>query len=396
MKKYSEYSKQQELERMKIEFSPLPYRDRERTLYQVATGMSYFTQALSIITAFAMPFLAIGNIMPESIGLFRWAIAGVVSAVTLIALEVSLRNQLTGCIIEYLRDGNRDRSRLTVISAMLLLSLCSSMLGARMAAEAIDTSAHRVTLTYQSDTASIRATYKAEIMRIEAALNDYKESVSYKGKINIENAANKEAIRSYAAQLDRTNQDLHTALAQRYTAYTAAHNAAIKNSDTISLQVLAFAGINVCVFIFLILFQYKYKFNVLLESGQLPNTATSSPQPDEYTPTALQLAPSAKRTGFVIKGTTDLNTTYEDRPLYGNRTKENGQSNGERFIKTVSVPPIVPATVPSTHEAAQAPPQHTGTGFNITCQQCGKPSLKHSPKAKFCSDACRMNYHKTH
>ena len=322
-------------------FRDKSFWEANRARYLLAQVVSYACNLLSILTAFALPYFTLLEVIPDLPG--QKVLAAMASITGLIALEMGIRVEARAFFITALKTNWK---KVTPWSAIVLvfffsLSLYSSREGAGLIAEKADQRTARLTETFRADTSGTASSFRSAIQQERADLEAYKKSVSWAGRIDISNPTTKAVIQKHTDRIAALEKQSDEQTASLFSAYQ--QQATELQTDTERVKNLASGMASLVVLMFLVCMWYLYYFGfrVVIDSEQERQPVISvSAVPEQERITLRPVAPI----GF-----------KPETP----KTDAVGRSDG----------------------------------FVIRCQNCGTTVTKSRP-AKFCSDKCRIENHK--
>ena len=245
---------QKEVASYKEKFADKPYVVAARPVYRIATSARFFTGLLSIGTGSV--FLT--NVV-TSAGL-PFLVAGLIAVVLMVLVEMT-KNALTeSAAIHWLKNRKVSPFAFTA-GLMFCLSVAASLFGIMDFHRLTDATIKQATISAEASADSIAARYDAMIAKEEAALADYRKSVSWAGKIDVSNKATQTVLATHAAQIARLQNEKAAALAayQVLQAETIADAKNISERNGLAWLILCITNEAVIAACLLFIFHYQYR-----------------------------------------------------------------------------------------------------------------------------------------
>ena len=354
-------------------FQERDFGDANLNLYRVAVLASYFCNFISIATGFAFVYLLLSEFYTDLPAWLRYLGCGIVSSLFLVFLEYLKRETIGNNAISWLKHNKISLPSLLIIVSLVSISIFLSVKGAEQFIRKVDQSVEQESLK-QSTIKDSRSKYYAEAIQSQQdSLNTFKQSVSWKGKINISNktvaATIEHFLRNIRSLEEEKTKAFETMEKQFETRLVAMKQ---KSEHRANYMVWIALGNEIsCMLLIFWVYYYAFRSHVEHQMGrqELPNGYHQETLKQDLFQTrnngyemelAIPQMDSPKSIGF------DIGKQRETSP------------NGNRKPETLSV--------------TLANPKHT-QGFKITCDQCGTETIKFNKSARFCSETCRSNYH---
>lgn len=263
-------------------FAEKPYAERYRPAYQAALVGGYSAQAAGALLAYA----AIHTLAVDLSPFFPELLGSLVAGATLVAIESAKRLIGGQLVVAWLRSAAvQSYAKVSWLSALLLvgllaISVASSWRGAELLACRSADRSEQIEAQYARAYDSLALAYNARIETQRAELAQYKQQVSYKGKINIHNGTNRQVIGAKEAEIARLSEDLRVALSKLEPLKTKALAAnAVQTEDRAFWTACASLAFELAALL-CIRFVYLYLHRVYLESCLGGRTETA-PSPNE-------------------------------------------------------------------------------------------------------------------
>lgn len=324
--KYDAFANTRLFERLAKKFTPKPFHQEYKVLRLTALTASYLCNALSAATAATLVFFFLYGVIGSA------AVAGILTAVGLVVLELSKRETSTRFFNSLLQYGKFKPGLAAVILALSAASIASSYYGAQVAV--VEFTPPAALVSSDSLTASLQAELKTIDLQIAAA-----RATTWKGKTTAKSQRTIERLtkqrEALTAELVRTRQRTDTRNDQTETRHQA----------TTTTNAAQFAVFTLgCEFLFLLCvwFLEFFDYRSFAEYCQNRNETTGKQQP--------------AAAGASLNGT--------PRPIVAHARADD--------FRTASLNVTV-----DTNERE--------------CKHCGKRYTYRHAKQKFCSDVCRMD-----
>ena len=248
-------------------FSPKPYAVQYRKLYRVASGGRALFGLLSILSGGAF----VGGLI-ASAGVP--VITGLIAGVLLMVFFEVLKAQL----VELSAITFLSEKRLPVFglltAGVFALSVYVSLLGVQDIHRLTDKQTANVELAALAQSDSVRAAYDAMIAKEEAALADYRKSVSWAGKIDVSNKATQTVLATHTNQIARLQNEKAAALAGVQAKANEGMIAAQSASERYGVSMLALCIINEISILACLIFVFYYQFRSAREGLSADQSVT--------------------------------------------------------------------------------------------------------------------------
>lgn len=334
---------QKEIEVFREKFTDKPFYQTYRNLYRLASGSRLFFGLLSV--ASGSVFLA--GVLVAS-GLPLW-LSGALGALVLVLVEI-LKNILTGTsAVAFLKTKKVAPAALVVVG-LVALSAWVSLQGTQTFHQVADRTIENTKVVAGSKADSVRAWYDAQIKREEDALADYKNSVSWRGKIDASNKTTRQVIDVRTAQIGRLQTEKNDALARLQTETDASLFQAENTSErNLTAWLFMCLGNEVCI-ILAIVFAYYYEYRSAHEISLL-NEDRLSVGLTELREIVQFFSPSDGGLSLPIAGTDDQLKPNQIgfNPLKPSEP-ENPENRPETRLKPGLKPPLKPGLSPHDDE----------------------------------------------
>ncbi len=255
---HRQYADQIALAQEKFAFKP--YVQRWYTLQKYLPLVRWLLALFSILTGFAFLFYHLGVA-------FHFLVSALLSAGILVVLELCKSQFWEEAFTELYT--HRRLSLLALLALITLgLSVFLSLHGAKQLYEVLDQSLTLEQQTFQQKRDSLAQHFDQRIQNEKAELAAFQESVSWQGKINVENSTIQQVINLYTTQLDSLASQKQTAL----TDLKIAHQQALLSLQSdrqfdlwfwLSLSLAVELGVIACLW-FRIYYQYRVQLEVYL------------------------------------------------------------------------------------------------------------------------------------
>lgn len=371
--RWKRFTKSERQGRFASIFQDQDFEDANLNLYRVAVLVSYFCNFISIATGFAFVYLLLSGLYADLPNWFQYIIFGVITSLFLFFLEYLKRETIRRNTVSWLKAKRINYPSLLVIVLLISLSIFLSVKGAEQFVRKVDQSVQQETAKQETVKLETVEDYNEQIKSQSDSLTNFKQSVSWKGKINISNKVVAATIAHFVANIDRLEKEKTATLAsvkkQGETALIVLRN----TTETRANYMIWISLGNELSCILLILWVYYYAFRCHVEHrlNEQKNQNSKNFRHFDQNQGANVNPPKSP----VLPSTLEMNETPIGFPIGKERkTAQNGRCE----TQTVTV--------------LTGKGKHT-QGFKITCGYCETEAIKFNKNARFCSEACRNNFH---
>ena len=324
-------------EKANMIFSDKSYLERHTKKYMFAQLLSVFTQILSILFAVTFAAKIFQNLFPF---IENEIVIYALASVILVFLETAKRFTADDFFTTFHKSKSTNYSTNWFSAAgLLLLTIASIYFSVEGAKD------YAVQATDQSEQTNTK--YDSLIAAEKTALNDFKKSVSWKGKIDVYNKTIKETIASHQKNIADFEAKRNADLCVNF-----------KETNEESNKMFYISLANELIILICLFFIYTYLFNVWLERSNTNDPVNNDPvgTTNPYNePVVMPFA--SPKTGFQFSSPNepvhDKNTTTNpyNEPVHG--------KNGNSF------------------------------GIDI-CEHCGEKFQRKTHNQRFCKEECRI------
>ncbi|GAA4839787.1 hypothetical protein [Algivirga pacifica] len=261
-----------------------PYYLKKAKEYKIAIVLSYVFSTLSVLTAFVFAADFTSKLIPEdwlSVEI-RFGIAGMVCFVLLYALELFKRNLWSEVFEAKLKKSGLPFLAGVLAVVLLSMSVYLSVKGVELFTRKSMDKEEVITANYQDQKAVVDQEFGALIQNEQKELADYKESVSYRGKINIHNKTTRNVIDAHTDRIATLRNDWKLRLQEIKTDHEQALTQNATSTDNMAFKMMVFSFSVEMLIAGLLYFILYFEYRCLKESGNDPK---DNPQPlSMYTP----------------------------------------------------------------------------------------------------------------
>ena len=336
-------------------FQERDFGDVNLNLYRVAVLASYFCNFISIATGFAFVYLLLSELYGGLPAWLNYLVFGIVSSVFLLFLEYLKREIAGSTAISWLKHGKVGVLRVLVIVSLVSVSIFLSVKGAERFIRKVDQSVETERLK-QAETLNFQSKQYADAIQSQTdSLNAFKQSVSWKGRINVSNKTVAGTIDHFLGNIARLENEKAKSLSSLEKQFeTQIADLTNASEDRANYMVWIALGNEVSC-ILLILWVYYYAFRSYVEQ-QFEGEKKSDETRHETLKHALF---SNRQNGHQL----NQSTPQMARNPIGFQVGKSVEtpSYGNRKAQTLSV--------------MEGKKNHV-QGFKIKCNHCGKEAIK--------------------
>lgn len=323
---FSAFNDKRLFDRLQKKFTPKPFFQEYKILQTVSAVASYLCNALSAATAATLVFFFLAGVIGSAI------VAGILTAVGLVVLELSKRETSTRFFNSLLQYGKFKPGLAAVILALSAASIASSYFGAQVAV--VEFTPPAALVNPDSLTAPLQGQLKTIDRQIaDARKTQWKGTTTRQSQRTIERLTRQRE--TLTAELVRIRQRTDNRNDQSETRHQV-------QTTTTASRFAVFTLACELVFLLCVWFLEYYDYRSFAEYGQHAQNETTGTQP------------AHAAAGVSLNGS--------GRPIVAHARADD--------FRTVSV------NVTNDRE----------------CKHCGKRYTYRHAKQKFCSDACRMDH----
>ena len=353
-------------------FQERDFGDANLNLYRVAVLTSYFCNFISIATGFAFVYLLLSELYEGLPVWLSYLVFGIVSSVFLLFLEYLKRETVGSTAISWLKHGKVGVLRALIIVSLVSVSIFLSVKGAERFIRKVDQSVDTERLK-QAETLDFQSKQYADAIQSQTdSLNAFKQSVSWKGRINVSNKTVAKTIDHFLGNIARLESEKAKSLLSLEKQFETQIADLTDASEVRADYMIWIALGNEISCILFILWVYYYAFRSYVEQQ-----FDEEKEPNEsHHDTSRQAMYHTRKSTQKI----NISTPQMTRNPIGFQVRQDAEnaSYGKRKAETLNVTAIKM--------------NHT-QGFKIKCDYCGKEAIKHNKSARFCSETCRSSFH---
>ncbi len=364
---------QKQVEKAKKEFEVKPF-------VQEFFRLNNFVKILKPALNFISVLLAFGFLYYQfSTNLNEYVSAGL-AVMLLVFLEIA-KNEILQIAFYRTYTARFDSLQSTLLLfslAILAGSAYTSIKGAEEMYLHLDRSKTVLDIGHASKKDSVLNHYATEINAEKKALEDFKNSVSWEGKINIYNPTTSKKIENHESRIMALAKERKEAL-ERHDALAESQKTNLHEKTGFNIMFwVAISGINEILILLCIWFGIWYQYRVDRES------AIFSPASQKMT---LDIESLGRMFHLFMVNGGNLqpvgmlpNTGILDAP-----DKKEGDANTIGF------------QIPNKEKAEKEIEYRyvEGKGFLVTCPVCGRQAYRKSIRAKYCGDECKKKQNRS-
>lgn len=271
---------QKEINKANDMFAPKPYWEKYKKVKQLSSGLLYLLPFISIITGSLWLSLVLANLIPHTI------LALIVGGLLVAILEAGKGYLLkTGMIDTYSQGG-----KLTLLVGLLLCGVSAyiSLQGISTLNKKLDTSLQTILAKNKAQRDSLNTYHQGEIRKAEKGLNDFKNSISWKGKINMYNASNAKILTDLSTNLKMAKNQYKEAKERLLTDQGKEQKAQIQESGIQVNIILVMVAIIELLIITCSWFGVHYHYKVKEQAGFINQSPQAQLNFDDFQALAKQ------------------------------------------------------------------------------------------------------------
>jgi hypothetical protein len=260
----------QDIEAAKEDFGFKPFAITFRPLATAAKSVRLVLALFSIVTGFGCLYSGMAAAVPLPLA--------VILALVLLVLVETLKGVTLGigAKLAYTGAGLSALPLLMLALAFAGASVFLSLQGAKALYQMADQTGATIAAAYDAKSDSLANLHQARAQAAKEELAAYKKSVSWKGKIDMYNAANKQVILSLTDRARLAENDQRTALA----ALAARQSTAItENTERATINTALWvwlAAANEALILLALWFGVYYRYRLAADSGVIEHGSTYS------------------------------------------------------------------------------------------------------------------------
>ena len=369
---WKRYTKSERQGRFAGIFQDQDFGDANLKLYRVAVLASYFCNLISIATGFAFVYLLLSELYADLPDWLRYLAFGVVSSVFLVFLEYLKRETIGNNAVSFLKHKKANIPSLLIIVSLISISVSLSVKGAEQFIRKVDQSVEFESKKQEETLETRGLAYEKAIQSQQDSLNAFKNSVSWKGKINVSNKVVAATLSHFLGNMERLEKEkLETLGNIQKQSETRLQELKQKTESRADYMVWIALGNEVSC-ILLILWVYYYAFRSHVEYELAKQKPENFNHFEKYSHETAAIVKSANLNSVI-------STPQMKKKPIGFEIKAKEKSpHGRCEQHTVTI--------------LDGKGEHT-QGFKIECGYCGKEAIKFNKNARFCSETCRNSYH---
>ncbi|GAA4824742.1 hypothetical protein [Algivirga pacifica] len=369
------YHRQVELANDRFAFKPFAVRFRKLKLYAIIGRL--LLPVISIATGMTFMSSLLHGIVPHTL-------AAVFSGGLLLALMEGMKADTLKIGFEGLYGGRKWVATLLLAGVLMSgLSIYVSVNGAKELYYLMDDKEAMVTNTYQQEMDSVRTHYVAATQEIESKIEEINQR-QYQRPNQFLYASERKAILNYQEQLLGVAAEKATAEQELKASFKEQKGEIIADTSFNAFRFAVLAGLIDLLIILSNWFLVYFDYQVVMENDALRKIEATEKRHklSEYT------------TRYELPKQSLLRQKTENIPQPTKEEEEaprviGFQQNFERkTAQAVSAVKVNEESKNSVHYIHSK-------GYKIECKHCGETAIKKVPMAKFCSDRCRREHHKS-